>query len=260
MVSVITTVYNKPEFIDIQFKLLKKNLLDNFTYTVYDNSDNSLIKQQIIKVCSDYNINYVSIPQNIHKNYDPSSKAGQSLDWAISHNVNNIKSEKMMILDSDMFLIEPTSFDSEILNYDIVGIYQERDHVFYYTNQLVFLNLKNLPNFINVPKFLPGVIDGKNTDCGGYLYNYINENNVKHKNIDYRNHSGTINKSNLNLLPDYFIDYFSQELNFMEKSFAETFSKFLHFRAGSNWINFDKNLQEKREKNLINYINKILLK
>lgn len=255
MISVITVSYNKPEFIKFQYFLLKNHLVDEFFYTVYNNSPDPVISEKILIECKNIGVECINIPQEIHKNNDPSSRAGESLDYSIGHNIKNYSPKKMIILDSDMFLFSKFKFDEEIRDNDLVGIYQERDHVFYYTNQLLFLNIEKLPNFDTEIKFLPGLIEGKNTDCGGFLYNYIKKYRIKHDAIKEKNHSGEINSQNIFSIPQHFTFYFKEEIKMMENSFAEYFSKFLHFRAGSNWINFDQNLVNKRENILFSSIN-----
>lgn len=256
-ISVIVVAFNMPDFIQPQFDLLNKYLLNDFDLFVYNNSNNELVSNRIKEVCDNIGINCISIPQYIFERNDPSYRAGKSLDYAINHNITTYNDySHMMLLDSDMFLVSDFDINEYLDNYDLMGIHQERGHVFYYTNQLVFANLSNLINFEKEVKFLPGVIDGQSTDCGGYLFNYINKYNIKHKGITDNKHSGEINHLNIENVDNNFIEYFKNEINILDgNSFAEYFGgKFLHFRAGSNWIGFSSDITTKRNSILFKFL------
>lgn len=259
--SVVVVAFNMPEFIEIQYLLLKKYLLNDFDLFIYNNSDQNDISNNIQNECARINLQCINVPQNIFTGSDASHRAGKSLDYAINHNMVNYPGyTHMMILDSDMFLAGDFDIIESLGDSDIMGIYQQREHVFYYTNQLIFANLQNLPNFEVENKFLPGIIDGQGTDCGGYLYEYINKYNIKHSAVVNNIHSGKINSSNISEIEKVFVDYFEKEIEIMDgNSFSEYFSSvFLHFRAGSNWINFDNNIKNKRNSLLFEFLkNKI---
>jgi hypothetical protein len=260
-VSVITVTYNKPEFIKPQRDLLVKFLKNEFDYFVYNNSDSHVDEKKIEGECFNNNIKYHRIPQNIFSGGGPSYRAGLSLDYAIKHNIENFSPDYMLILDSDMFLYEYLEISSYMEGLDFIGIYQTRGEVFYYTNQLCMVNVKKCPSFKDEIKFLPGEIRGNMTDCGGFLFEYINKYDIKHKDFNNKIHSGMINSENIGSLFDsesIIKSFFMNDIDIMGgKSFSEIFHSFLHFRAGSNWINFDKEISNKRESNLFEFFNKI---
>jgi hypothetical protein len=167
----------------------------------------------------------------------------------------------MLILDSDMFLYDSLEISSYMGDYDFIGIYQTRGDVFYYTNQLCMVNVNKCQNFKDEVKFLPGEIRGNMTDCGGFLFEYINKYGVTHRDLDNKIHSGMISKENLEqslINRDILKSFFINDTDIMGgKSFSEVFDSFLHFRAGSNWINFGGGIPEKRESNLFELFNKI---
>jgi hypothetical protein len=262
-VSVIVVAFNKPEFIKLQYDLLSKYMSDVFEFYVYNNSNNPITSKNIEEECNRYGIEYISVPQSIFNSSDVSYRAGKSLDYAIHHNMNTYTdSTHLMILDSDMFLIKPFSMVEYMGHFDLMGIYQQRGHVFYYTNQLMFVDNCKVKNFDTETKFLPGIIDGQATDCGGYLYTYINRYGILHGNVRDNVHSGTLKSEDIPNIDIEFAPYFQTEIEMMNgTNFAEYYcGSFLHFRAGSNWINFNKNVVDNREKLLVEYLRTKLFK
>ncbi len=292
-INVITVCYNESIFIEYQYKLLKKFLQNDFSFYIYDNSpDDFNISNDIKTICEKHNLNYTRIPQQKIRG-DASVEAGRSLDFAIDHNIQNFYSDYGLILDSDMFLVKPLNFMNRI-NSDFVGVKQVRDHVFYYNNQLCFLNFKKLIDFDKCKKFYPGAIDSIMCDCGGYLYYYFTKNtNITHSGFEKIICSGTItdrdidNKGFIKKIDLVeFINNDEKLKNFYKReieisylngtknpitgpksnygvsegtAFSEIFDEtFLHFRAGSNWIGHTEKTRIERKQNLFNYFDSIL--
>jgi len=261
-ISIITVIYNQSDFIKYQYLLLKKFMKNKFRYYCYNNADNDIVRENINRICIELGITSINIPQNIFdNNNNPSYRAGLSLDHAIKHNVDEYGSKYMIILDSDMFLID--YLDLNEIQGDFVGIKQYREGIEYYNNQLSYLNLTNLPNFENEVKFLPGIINGINTDCGGYLYNYfMNNKQIIHKEFVHIICSQSMSIVNIleSNIPDTdTYNFFINEFDIFEdgKNFSELYDKkFLHFRAGSNWINFSNEIVKKRTENLYSFLDK----
>lgn len=261
-VSVVTVVYNKPEFIKFHKLLLEKFLKNDFDYFVYDNSDNDSDSNRIRQTCSSLGVKYHRIPQNIFHGGGDSYRAGLSLDYSIKNNLENYESDFMLILDSDMFLYKDLEIKEYIGDTGLMGIYQTRGDVFYYTNQLCVVNLSKCHNFKDEVKFLPGEIRGNMTDCGGFLFEYINKYGITNKDIPSKIHSGTMNDSNIKTLlenREELKEFFETDIHLMGgKSFSEVFDPFFHFRAGSNWINFGIDISKERELNLFNLFDRLL--
>lgn len=290
MISVIVVVYNRPDFILPQYDLVEKFLTDDFEYFVYDNSDNPQVTEQFKSICEENGINYFRISQENQAGSDPSTRAGYSLNSALDHNIENYNLP-CLVLDSDMFLLNTFCVDDALVENKIIGNLQKRGDIYYYNNQLLCLDLPNLPNFKGHNRFLPGVVNGVTTDCGGWMYNYINDNRISHRGFSHF-FSGMIYSDcydkNLDLfelelskvevdnapphekyherisilddiIPSYLYDYYRIEIDILKRymgvgvNFSELFSDcFLHFRAGSNWIGHCDDMVGLRNKNLHN--------
>jgi hypothetical protein len=248
--NIITVAYNKPEFIEYQYKSFKKFILSEFDYIVYNNADNPVFKKEIYETCIKQNISIIDVPDN---HGGPSERAGFSLNFAINDIRKNFNNN-LMIVDSDIFLVD---YYDIISNYDFLGRYWNIEHIFYYTNHFLQLNLTKVPIDKDFD-FLPIIIDNIRLDCGGALYNYFRNNpEVNHGGIKVipRNYITKENMDRYELLNKniHLKDFFKRECDIFGNkcNFSELFQDvFIHLRAGSNWINIDNIKQKEREKNL----------
>jgi hypothetical protein len=255
---VCTVVYNTPRFIEYQYECLKKYMMTPFRFIVFDNS---LGDDEIPRHCSYAGATYVRVPPHIHHDNSPSYRAGASLDYALRYIYHDMGYRGVvMVNDSDLFLIDNYNPVEKLGQYDIIGIEQNKDGLFY-TNQFMLMNFGTLPNFNNI-SFVPG--DGK--DCGGLLVNYFHHNpDVKHRGC-YIVNSGFLNSTNIDFASDTYKDYFRNEINiintgdYANRSFSEIVDHvFLHLRAGSNWNNFPENIVFAREDNLFTFLSNRLI-
>lgn len=65
-ILIITTAYNKPEYIELQYKSFKKFLKNEFKYVVFNDADNDNLKKQIENECNKLNIECYRVPQELH--------------------------------------------------------------------------------------------------------------------------------------------------------------------------------------------------
>lgn len=276
MISIIVTGFNKPEFVEIQYKLCKKFIKNNFQYFLYDNSKDSETSNKFTEICKKIGANYIKVPEN---NGCSSTRAGYSLDYAIKHNYENNKTP-IMVLDSDLFPIKDINIDSFLQKADITGIGQARtsggieyekticathkgpeeglnllgnNYIYYFNNQFLVLNLDNLNSFTKQNLFAPGRTNNFTGDCGCFLHNYFLQNNTKHYSVSIK-YLKDIKKQNL------LFEYFKKESEILPNGYSEVFNDcLLHFRSGSNWQNHSQTIIELREDNLFNFLNKLAI-
>lgn len=273
MIYIISVVYNQPQFIEYQYQSLKKYIIGDFKYIVYDNSNDHNITLQFHEICKKLNITYVRVDQSqIFKRDNASLRAGQSLNFSIRHLLSNYKDSKyLFIIDSDMFLIEYIDIPKELENVDFIGIPQTKNHIIYYTNQLAFVNLQKCINFHEVD-FSPAIVDKINGDCGVLLYNYFRKYaDIRIGIFDAIHSNQTTDKNYKDLFPNkYFIEYFEKEfkltpntiinLLYNNKCFSEFYfkKKIMHLKSGSNWMRFPQDIINQRNNNLFVLLTNIL--
>lgn len=265
---IISVVFNEPKYIRYQYESLTKYFIGDFNYIIYSNCNNVLIQDEFRKICNELNIQFIEIPQNIHKKQDASYRAGNSLDYALLYTINTLKYNKeLLVIDSDMFLTDEWNLKECMKDYDFGGIYWKLKNCYYYTNQLLYMNLEKLPNKEMI-SFVPVKINDEHTDCGGQLFYYFESNKDIRKyhfscfpdNLFYPD--GTTDKlfitnENLDLVPKRYIEYFKNEIQiFNGKSLSEIYDNVvLHLRSGSNWMNRDSQIMIKRFENYIQFKN-----
>lgn len=276
MISVICTTFNQPDFLEYQYKLSKKFIEDEFEFFVYDNSTNSNLENKFKNICQGNNIRYFKVPSN---GGNPSQRAGFSLNYALDHNYDYYNNN-IAVLDSDLFPISKINFSKHLKNVDIYGRGQIRplpsetgsdyaihknlldevrknyndicngintsiyNHIYYFSNQYVILNMKNLKDFNNNNRFLPGSVNGITGDCGAYLHDYILKNNITHQSVGIEYMPEIKKDSNI-------YQYARNELSILENGYSELIDEsLLHFRSGSNWQGHTNQIQSERLKNL----------
>lgn len=277
---ILTVVYNKPEFVPYQYACLQKYITVPFEFHVFDNSDSRDFERKFRDICQSLGVRYKRVPQEIHLSSNPSSRAGASLTYALQYIYQILQHrDVVMVNDSDLFLTGAYNPIERLGSLDILGRsadaqYQLNEpstgnslrNITYYTNQFVILNLKTLPDFVQV-SFLPGVVHGTSVDCGGLLHTYFERHpSVRHaacKDVC----SNLYSDQTLASCPDGLRPFFASEIEITQcadtipegmnrgKSFAEIIEDaFLHLRAGSNWIQHPDTIAWKREQLLFQYL------
>jgi hypothetical protein len=257
--KIITNVVNRPGFIEIQYKMLKKHFKINYEFIVFNdaksfsditNGGNTLIKNEIEKVCSFYDIKCINVPNDHHasiKNIDSSVRHADTLNFILKYMLYNHSKEKYLILDSDMFLIHdfygfPDHITSAVyLQNRII----DNNRIYYIWPGICYFNMQ-----IENSKFdlLDFSVSG-GLDTGGMTKNWLYEITNKYNDI-YENNQNKIlfiEQSN-EFPPSHITD--EKILSFLKndsrnkngKMFCEIFANsFLHYRNGSCWDSNPKN-------------------
>lgn len=261
-----TVGFNRPRYIPYQYECLKKFITVPFEYILFDNSNDDGIRDEFVRNSNYLGIKYIRVPQHIHQNQDPSSRAGKSLDYALRYMYNDMGFRgKVMLNDSDLFLARPYNPIEKLGNNDLVGLAGNKNNNIYYVNQFLIANFNTLPNINNL-SFLPCIIDGVNYDCGGLTINYLKNNpEIKHYSIR-EDCSGVFSNTNIDSAPFEFREYLKEEIKvfdsgeYANRAFSEIFDdSFIHLRAGSNWYGHNENITFNRENNLFTFLcNKLI--
>ena len=182
-VLIVATYFNNPHFIEYQYKSFQKYLKEDYDFVVLDDSrpttrsvlSNRNSGREIQEECTKYNAKKVSIPQRIHhgKKNDAGGRHQANLNWYFSSRICEQnpwgskrtfdnkewdhperfnkqlynKYDYVLIIDADVFITEPFSFEEEFNNdeYTVVGP-RYGGHGFSYVNiGFMGINLKNMP-------------------------------------------------------------------------------------------------------------------
>jgi hypothetical protein len=163
-INIVTLAYNRPDFIELQLKSLKKYVKD-FTYTVFDNAPDDSVKDE----CERLGVKCVPIKI---LGSDPSLVVGKSLN-AMWETLQHAKGQ-LMYIDSDMFL---TGELPDMKDYDFAFVPQTRPNdVLYPWTGLMLFNMDTLP--------APGDLTWEvgyalGADVGGLNHFYLQKHNPK---------------------------------------------------------------------------------
>ncbi len=293
---VFTTAFNRPDFIELQYRLFEKFLEDDYQFWVICDGNTPEKCSSIQSVCDRLHIPCRHVPQEIHDrpyltrspgdNYNnPNVRHCNATQWAWD-NFFSSHDGPVMLIDSDMFLIRPFSIEKTLENTHLAGIYWGTEDMIthepksYLWLGLILFNNRILPEKHTIC-FNCGWLPGTHAICdsGGWTHFYL----AKHKN--------TLQVTSLSFVQghEFFcpyrytseslqnFDHLSKEeieKNLSDRGFTRAEIKlaqekpytieligdnhFLHYRAGSNYENYSEEFLSHKDKILMKFFNEIL--
>lgn len=273
---VFTTGFNRPDFIELQYKLFEKFLEDDYQYIVISDANTPERRESIQGICDKLGILCYQVPQAIHDmpylqrqpedNYNnPNVRHCNSVQWAWDNYFSQHEGP-VMIIDSDMFLIRPFSVAKTLENYHFAGVFwgtadiETGQPYSYLWLALILLNNPILPEKETIC-FNCGRLPNTQAICdsGGWTSLYIKkfEDSLKIKMFSYlqghqfycpyryaSEEAQTFDRfSNEEIYADLTRRGFAEaEINLILKK-PNTIellgdNHFLHYRAGSNYENY----------------------
>jgi hypothetical protein len=190
-VLIITCVYNRSDFIEMQYRTFQKFLQDDYRFVVFNDAVDPSAYREIRDVCNKYEIECIDIPQEIHSR--PYLTRGPELPWnnpnvrhsnCLQYAMNTLGFQHqgpVAVLDSDVFLIRPFSIEQALNQFDIAAVMRGAITIYYLWPGLMFFSMDRLPDRESL-NFNCGLLNGESVDAGGYTYNYL----ISHPEIKYK--------------------------------------------------------------------------
>lgn len=130
---VFTTAFNRPDFIELQYRLFEKFLEDEYEFWVISDANTPELRTRMKNTCDRLGIPCIQVPQEIHDqpylprgpddNYNnPNVRHCNSVQWAWDHFFSR-HDGPVMVIDSDMFLIRPFSIEKTLENKHLAGVF-----------------------------------------------------------------------------------------------------------------------------------------
>lgn len=245
---VITHAYNRPDFIEMQHKSFKKFLKESYRFIVFNDASERSVRKEIRKVCRRLGLTCIGIRPSLHLKPYLERLPGETLDDtavrcadAVQYSLNTLGFRykgKVMIIDSDMFLVRDFSARTYLDGYDMAGLPQSRSNVDYLWNGLVMFDMMTLPDKGSI-NFNCGRVNGIAVDVGGHLYHYFKKNpQVRVRAIDH----ATFDRNELPLYDRKTLEAMGFDgltVSFLLKGPAPVEfladRTFLHYRGGTDW-------------------------
>lgn len=219
MIKIFSIHIDRVDFLELHLEQLNYFCLDKFEYHAIDNFKTVTEKRVFKEKCDQLNIYYHDCNQ-LNQNTKSSLDHTNALNYIKT--ISN-DTDINIILEFDIFLIQPFSFIQYINGYDIAGIYQQRNNfsIEYVSPFIVIVNANQQFSKIDFSPL-------SQTDTGGATHNYI-----KQKNVKWIQHTKAIIESKYKDIfnIDYDPSYGCQIIE----------SAFLHYYKGSNWDNANIN-------------------
>ncbi len=157
ILDLVTVAFNNADVIEWQIKFLRKNLRDNFVFTVVDNSQGDLVAQAVEGVCKNYSVGYIRLSKNPYSGTFPSWSHGLALNWVYKNFLLPRKAKYFGFLDHDIFPVKSTSVLENLQKSPIYGSIQRRGSVWWMWPGFCFFRsevFKNVPvNFSTAAVF-----------------------------------------------------------------------------------------------------------
>lgn len=223
-IQIFTTVVNRPDFVELQNKLFKKFLKDEYQFTVVDDSVDDNISKKFKNICQKNDINYHKKNEKI-PNLNPAQACAHAIQWTYDNLIKkNCSSDIVLVCDSDMFLIDEFDINKYMEDTVIAALAQHRGKVEYIWNGIMLFNMPKIFEIDSNIDFSCGVVENELTDVGGYTYYYFKKNNIKFKNtgVTYPTHFNDMELQNEEVTKGYNFELHLDD-------------KFFHYRAATNW-------------------------
>lgn len=286
-VLIITHAYNRPDFIELQIKLFRKLLKDEFRFVVFNDAVDKVLKAQIENICFQYEIECVAVPQEIHELPYLKREPGDPLHRPNIRHCNCIQYSldtlgfshqgPVAIVDSDIFLIRPLSIEELLKDWEIVASTRGAENrVYYLWPGLTFIAMDRIPEKETL-NFNCGVVNGAIVDSGGHTYEYLTTH-PEVRLLALRDHWGYELFCPDRFAPDHLIDLLTpidqqierlkwmgfndREIQFLlQKPHTINFAgdkMFLHYRAGTNYDNQTITFEKSKSEIIMNFLNRVL--
>jgi hypothetical protein len=268
MKTIIYSCHTNCKFIELQYKSIQTYFKTDYEYIVFDDSRdhehltayNKIQTNDIKNICNKLNINYIRIPQDLHKNRDivipghffkeddhPVSRCALAVQYGMNYLIKNYSDCYIFLIDSDMFFIEKFIINNFIKEYDLIGISQGRKDIVYLWNGIFIANLNkvNLLEFNwdagsvykldNNNKKIETKID---VDVGGHNYYYLKTNGYLDDNSNNIHFYGPMHISDI----DCIWMKGENNINFISDNLKKLFIKFSTMKSKPKdsyvgWIN-----------------------
>ncbi len=189
----ITVAYNNTFVISHQLRLLPKYIDDKFHHIVIDNSSNKLARNEILRICSQMDTGYVSLPYNFY--FRNSNSHGIALNWACKHLIKVLNPTYIGFLDHDIYPIRKQQLLPILKRQLLFGKQEKIEDIWYLWPGFCFfyngfLKERNID-------FKPGSIGKTGVDTGGLLFSlFLNKVDITEL-IFPVTHFGNIRKGNV---------------------------------------------------------------
>ncbi len=216
-VRFLTFHYNKPQYIEIQYKMFKKFMRNDYELIVFNDAKDPILSTAIKENCAKYGIKCVRYKQKWHPdeslNYEiaewiknpsltnihafispqpsdigqqPSVRHCHVIQYALE-NYGYKHNDIVALVDGDAFPIRPLNIRTLLKKHDIIGIRKEYADIDYLWVVFVAFNPRTMP-YVKELKFDIAVVNNILHDTGSYTYHFLNN----HPDVNCKKYEGQV--------------------------------------------------------------------
>lgn len=231
MCKIFSITYNRPDFIKVQKDSIDKFLKDEHELIIVNNARQPEVRELITEECVKNNLRCIKTTVNAPEHL-PGLHHALSLNSVWNSDVIR-NSGKAIIMDGDVFMVEPFSIEEYLYGYVMAGAKQKREKYHYLTPIVMLFDLDEMPDKETI-NWIGVHVNGVALDTGGGLYAYLESHPQIKENVrgmQFTHHITDYN-NNLHVLPDSVQQYYKPE--YVWELFTHSF---LHYCRSSNWDN-----------------------
>lgn len=175
-VDIVVIAFNNLELLEYQYKFIKKNLNDKYSYIIADNSTNKAAREQIEKFCYKNNISYFSMPFNFLNFIGGSYSHAACINYVCHKILPKRQSKYYAFIDHDLFPIAKYSIIEHLKTQPVYGVLRDREVAWYIWAGMAFFSASEF-----APKtmdFMPIKVNGVYLDTGGGNWKYLKNFNL----------------------------------------------------------------------------------
>lgn len=179
---IATVAFNRPDVLEWQIRLVRKNLAEQEGYIVFDNSNKPDQRHAIRALCQRENVPYVGLPSI---SFELSSSHGAALNWITQNFIVKYRPPLFGFIDHDIFPLEPVSIAEKIAGAKVYGWEVNRAEVRYPWGGFAFFSGVDPQPLDFAPVPLPHVF----LDTGGanweILYKHLDKDQFRGANVRF---------------------------------------------------------------------------
>lgn len=181
-VDIVVVAFNNADLIRYQYELVKKNILDNYSYIIADNSTEPSVRAEIEQFCREQKISYISLPKDylnyIGTSYSHAAVLNYLCRWVLSKRQSTITA----FIDHDLFPIAQYSIAHHLETQELYGVLRVRGTAWYIWPGMAFFRTNSIS--LASLDFMPTQSDDAvYMDTGGSIwhsyYQSINRNELQ---------------------------------------------------------------------------------
>ncbi len=139
LLQLFTIAFNNPTVIELQDRLLRRNVCDPYHWTVVDNSSDRRARRAIARFCNERGIAYLRVPSNPYTGRDPSRSHAEALNYVVRRCTRRLAAPVIGFLDHDVFPVRDVNITERIGSAVAYGRRRERGGTWYLWPGLLFL-------------------------------------------------------------------------------------------------------------------------